>query len=50
MENRKMKVQEVIAKDDENFDFEDFAEDDANMVAGLDGIDITDDDGTTFWM
>ena len=47
MKNRKIKVQGE-AKDDEDFIFEEFAEDDAKMKAGLGGIDIINDAGTTF--
>ena len=41
MENRKMKVQESEAENDEDLDFEDFAENDANMVAGLDRMKLS---------
>ena len=50
IEKQKIKVQEGRAKDDEDLDFEDFAEDDANMVAGIDDTDIINDASTTFWI
>ena len=49
MENQKMKVQGK-AEDDEDLDFENFAEDDANMVEGFGGTDIIDHAVTTFWI
>ena len=49
MENQKMKVQGK-AEDDEDLDFENFAEDDANMVEGFGGTDIIDHAVITFWI